>query len=77
MPEAHRLLGFILMQLGAPRRARDEYAKLKAEVELLLIQARTALNPSIDVQVALNDLQACFPNDELINEAVHLNSNTE
>ena len=27
MPEAHRLLGFILMQLGAPRRARDEYAK--------------------------------------------------
>lgn len=118
MPEAHRLLGFILMQLGAPRRARDEYAKAanlgddeavldmlrasyeaetpewtvqarfraaqaqldaksKAEVELLLMQARTALDPSIDVQVALNDLQARFPNDELINEAVHLNSNTE
>lgn len=82
MPEAHRLLGFILMQLGAPRRARDEYAKSKAEVELLLMQARTALDPSIDVQVALNDLalndlQARFPNDELINEAVHLNSNTE
>lgn len=77
MPEAHRLLGFILMQLGAPRRARDEYAKSHAEVELLLIQARTALDPSIDVQVALNDLQARFPNDELINEAVHLNSNTE
>lgn len=117
-PEAHRLLGFILMQLGAPRRARDEYAKAanlgddeavldmlrasyeaetpewtvqarfraaqaqldaksKAEVELLLMQARTALDPSIDVQVALNDLQARFPNDELINEAVHLNSNTE
>ncbi len=40
------------------------------------------LEPSIDVQVALNDLalndlQARFPNDELINEAVHLNSNTE
>lgn len=35
------------------------------------------LDPSIDVQVALNDLQARFPNDELINEAVHLNSNTE
>lgn len=118
MPEAHRLLGFILMQLGAPRRARDEYAKAanlgddedvldmlrasyeaetpewtvqarfraaqaqldaksKAEVELLLMQARTALDPSIDVQVALNDLQARFPNDELITEAVHLNSNTE
>lgn len=118
MPEAHRLLGFILMQLGAPRHARDEYAKAanlgddeavldmlrasyeaetpewtvqarsraaqaqldaksKAEVELLLMQARTALDPSIDVQVALNDLQARFPNDELINEAVHLNSNTE
>lgn len=77
MPEAHRLLGFILMQLGAPRRARDEYAKLKAEVDFLLIQARTALDPSIDVQVALNDLQARFPNDELINEAVHLNLNTE
>ena len=118
MPEAHRLLGFILMQLGAPRRARDEYAKAanlgddeavldmlrasyeaetpewtvqarfraaqaqldaksKAEVELLLMQARTALDPSIDVQVALNDLHARFPNDELINEAVHLNSNTE
>lgn len=46
------------------------------------MQARTALDPSIDVQVALNDLalndlQARFPNDELINEAVHLNSNTE
>lgn len=57
-------------------------AKSKAEVELLLMQARTALDPSIDVQVALNDLalndlQARFPNDELINEAVHLNSNTE
>ena len=77
MPEAHRLLGFILMHLGAPRRARDEYAKSKAEVEILLMQARTALDPSIDVQVALNDLQARFPNDELINEAVHLNSNTE
>ena len=77
MTEAHRLLGFILMQLVAPRRARDEYAKSKAEVELLLMQARTALDPSIDVQVALNDLQARFPNDELINEAVHLNSNTE
>lgn len=60
-----------------PRRARDEYAKSKAEVELLLMQAQTALDPSIDVQVALNDLQARFPNDELINEAVHLNSNTE
>lgn len=60
-----------------PRRAGDEYAKSKAEVELLLMQARTALDPSIDVQVALNDLQARFPNDELINEAVHLNSNTE
>lgn len=35
------------------------------------------LDPSIDVQVVLNDLQARFPNDELINEAVHLNSNTE
>ena len=40
------------------------------------------LDPSIDVQVALNDLalndlKARFPNDELINEAVHLNSNTE
>ena len=35
------------------------------------------LDPSIDVQVALNNLQARFPNDELINEAVHLNSNTE
>lgn len=35
------------------------------------------LEPSIDVQVALNDLQARFPNDELTNEAVHLNSNTE
>jgi len=35
------------------------------------------LEPSIDVQVALNDLHARFPNDELINEAVHLNSNTE
>lgn len=35
------------------------------------------LEPSIDVQVALNDLQARFSNDELINEAVHLNSNTE
>ena len=35
------------------------------------------LDPSIDVQVALNDLHARFPNDELINEAVHLNSNTE
>jgi len=35
------------------------------------------LDPSIDVQIALNDLQARFPNDELINEAVHLNSNTE
>lgn len=116
MPEAHRLIGFILVQLGAPRRARDEYAKAanlgddeavldmlrasyeaetpewtvqarsraaqldaksKAEVELLLMQARTALDPSIDVRVALNDLQARFPNDELINEAVHLNSNTE
>lgn len=77
MPEAHRLLGFILMQLGAPCRARNEYAKSKAEVELLLMQARTALDPSIDVQVALNDLHARFPNDELINEAVHLNSNTE
>lgn len=41
------------------------------------MQARTALDPSIDVQVALNDLQARFPNDELIKEAVHLNSNTE
>lgn len=41
------------------------------------MQARTALDPSIDVQVALNNLQARFPNDELINEAVHLNSNTE
>lgn len=41
------------------------------------MQARTALDPSINVQVVLNGLQACFPNDELINEAVHLNSNTE
>ena len=41
------------------------------------MQARTSLDPSIDVQVALNDLHARFPNDELINEAVHLNSNTE
>ena len=41
------------------------------------MQARTALNPSTDVQVAPNDLQARFPNDELITEAVHLNSNTE
>lgn len=41
------------------------------------MQARTVLDPSIDVQVALNDLQARFPNDELITEAVHLNSNTE
>ena len=65
------------MQLGAPRRVRDEYAKSKAEVELSLMQARTALDPSIDIQVALNDLRARFPNDELINEAVHLNSNTE
>lgn len=37
----------------------------------------SSLCNSIDVQVALNDLQARFPNDELINEAVHLNSNTE
>ena len=91
MPEAHRLLGFILMQLGAPRRARDEYAKAanlgddeavldmlrasyeaetpewtvqarsraaqaqldaksKAEVELLLMQAQTALDPSLHEQ---------------------------
>lgn len=99
MPEAHRLLGFILMQLGAPRRARDEYAKaanlgddeavldmLRASYEAetpewtVQVRSRAAqaqLDPSIDVQVALNDLQACFPNDELINEAVHLNSNTE
>lgn len=99
MPEAHRLLGFILMQLGAPRRARDEYAKVanlgddeavldmlrasyEAETPEWTVQARSRaaqgqLDSSIDVQVALNDLQARFPNDELINEAVHLNSNTE
>lgn len=99
MPEAHRLLGFILMQLGAPRRARDEYAKVanlgddeavldtlrasyEAETPEWTVQARSRaaqaqLDPSIDVQVALNDLQARFPNDKLINEAVHLNSNTE
>lgn len=31
----------------------------------------------VSAAAALNDLQARFPNDELINEAVHLNSNTE
>lgn len=46
-------------------------------VQVRFRAAQAQLDSSIDVQVALNDLQARFPNDELINEAVHLNSNTE
>lgn len=48
--------------------------KSRAEVELLLTQARAALDPSMDVQAALNDLHARFPDDELIDEAVRLNA---
>lgn len=57
-------------------------ASYEAETPEWTVQARSRvaqaqLDLSIDVQVALNDLHARFPNDELNNEAVHLNSNTE
>ncbi|WP_166984906.1 tetratricopeptide repeat protein [Canibacter zhoujuaniae] len=47
--------------------------KSRAEAELLLAQARSALDPSLDVYVELKHLQTRFPNDELIGEALVLN----
>ena len=115
MPEAYRLLGYVLMQLGESHKARDSYAEAanlgddsavmdalrasyesetpewtvqfssrvaqallnveeKAEAELILLQARSSVDPSLNFQAALEDLKDRFPNDDLIDDAIRMNN---
>lgn len=76
--EAYRLLGFILLQMGDPLKARDEYAKAadlgdESKAELILVQAKTALDPTLNIQSVLSGLKERFPNDKLIEEAITMN----
>lgn len=110
MPEAHRLAGFISMELGQPSVARDRFdsavrlgdgsavldmlrasfaagtpewtraararvafANLddvsRAEADLIFTQAECELDPTRNVEQALNELRARHPGDELIERA--------
>ncbi|MDT3767182.1 hypothetical protein QS713_03760 [Gleimia hominis] len=118
MAEAYSLLGYVLMQLGDLRRARDSYAvsaglgnesanldalrasyeagtpewtlqfgskvvmtgldaDSQAEVELLLLHARSIVDSDFDFQRALKELKSCFPDNELVDETIQANSQKE